>query len=90
MSLRQLVAAGCCLVSVSAMAQSFDINLSNDAAMLSYTSALGQQGFGHGQLDAAILFTDHTKAGFSHKGVVIGKQDGGIQLAVTKTLLAEC
>ena len=77
MSLRQLVAAASCLASVSAMAQSFDINLSNDAAMLAYSSALGQQGFGHGQLDAAVLFTDNDtfmgKAGFG----VVGEAGSG-------------
>ena len=77
MSLRQLVAGASCLVSVSAMAQSFDINLSNDAAMLTYTSALGQQGFGHGQVAGSILFTDNDafmgKAGFG----VVGEAGSG-------------
>jgi hypothetical protein len=59
MSLRQLVAAASCLASVSATAQTFDINLSNNAAMLTYMSALGQQGFGHGQLTGSVLFNDN-------------------------------
>lgn len=54
------------------MAQSFDVNLSNDAAMLTYMSALGQQGFGHGQLAGSVLFTDNDafmgKAGFGVVG----------------------
>ena len=77
MSVRQLVAAAFCLVSVSAMAQSFDVNLSNDAAMLTFTSALGQQGFGHGQMAGSILFTDNDafmgKAGFG----VVGEAGSG-------------
>ena len=77
MSLRQLVAAASCLASVSAMAQSFDINMSNDAAMLTYTSPLGQQGFGHGQVAGSILFTDNDafmgKAGFG----VVGEAGSG-------------
>ena len=72
MALRQLVAAASCLVSVSAMAQTFDVNLSNDAAMLTYMSALGQQGFGHGQVAGSILFTDNDafmgKVGFGVVG----------------------
>lgn len=59
MSLRQIVAAALCLTSANAIAQTFDINLSNDAAMMTYTSPLGQQGFGHGQMDGSILFTDN-------------------------------
>jgi len=39
-------------------AQYFDINLSNDAAKLTYLTPLGQQGFGHGQSEGSILFTD--------------------------------
>lgn len=77
MSLRQLVAAASCLASASAMAHSFDINLSNDAAMLTYTSALGQQGFGHGQLAGSVLFTDNDdflgKLGFG----VVGQAGSG-------------
>lgn len=77
MSLRQIVAAASCLISTGAMAQSFDINLSNDAAMLTYTSALGQQGFGHGQLEGSILFTDNDdfmgKVGFG----VVGEAGSG-------------
>jgi len=59
MSLRHVVATGLCLASAGAVAQAFDINLSNDAAMLTYMSALGQQGFGHGQVEGSILFTDN-------------------------------
>lgn len=60
MSLRHLVAASLCVAStgVSAAAQTFDINLNNNVAMLTYTSPLGQQGFGHGQAEGSILFTD--------------------------------
>jgi hypothetical protein len=47
------------MASASAMAQSFDINLSNDAAMLTYMSPLGQQGFGHGQVEGSVLFNDN-------------------------------
>jgi hypothetical protein len=83
MSLRQLVAAAACLVSVSAMAQGFDINLSNNAAMLTYTSALGQQGFGHGQMAGSVLFTDNDdflgKLGF---GVVGDAGSGSPGLSV--------
>ena len=77
MSLRQIVAAASCLVSASAMAHSFDINLSNNAAMLTYMSALGQQGFGHGQLVGSVLFTDNDdfmgKLGFG----VVGQAGSG-------------
>ena len=59
MSLRQIVAGALCLTSAGAMAQTFDINLSNDAAMLTYTAPLGQQGFGHGQMEGSVLFTDN-------------------------------
>jgi YfaZ precursor len=59
MSFRHVVAVALCLASASAVAQTFDINLSNDAAMLTYMTPLGQQGFGHGQLDASVLFTDN-------------------------------
>ena len=58
MSLRLFVAALICIASTSAVAQTFDINLSNDAAMLTYMSPLGQQGFGHGQMEGSVLFTD--------------------------------
>lgn len=58
MSFRHLTAAVFCLASAPVMAQTFDINLSNDAAMLTYLSPLGQQGFGHGQMEASVLFTD--------------------------------
>jgi len=77
MSVRQLVAAASCLISVSAAAHTFDVNLSNDAAMLSYTSALGQQGFGHGQMGAELLFTDNSsfsgRVGFG----VVGEAGSG-------------
>lgn len=58
---RQLVATAlCCLASAGATAaQTFDINLSNDAARLTYISPLGQQGFGHGQMEGSVLFTDN-------------------------------
>lgn len=59
MSFRHLVAAVLCLASANAMAQTFDINLSNDAAMLTYMSPMGQQGFGHGQMEGSVLFTDN-------------------------------
>jgi hypothetical protein len=59
MSLRQLAAAALFLISASAMAaQSFDINLNHNTAMLTYMTPLGQQGFGHGQAEGSILFTD--------------------------------
>ena len=58
---RQLVAAAvCCLASAAASAaQTFDINLSHNTAQLSYVAPLGQQGFGRGQLDGSVLFTDN-------------------------------
>ena len=59
MSIRHLVAASLCLACASAAAQSFDINLSNDTAMLTYTSPLGQQGFGHGEVEGSVLFNDN-------------------------------
>ena len=77
MSLRLFVAALICIASTSAIAQTFDINLSNDAAMLTYMSELGQQGFGHGQMTGSILFTDNddfmVKAGLG----VVGEAGSG-------------
>lgn len=84
---RQLVAAAiCCLVSAGASAaQTFDINLSNDAARLTYVSPLGQQGFGHGQMDASVLFTDHdnflTDIGFGVVGAA-GSGSPGLNVGV--------
>lgn len=59
MSLRPLVAAFLLAGSVPAMAQSFDISLSDDSAKLLYAAPMGQQGFGRGELDASVLFTDN-------------------------------
>lgn len=61
MSFRRIVVAAFCLAATEycAAAQIFDINLSDDAAMLTYSSAMGQQAFGHGQIEGSILFTDH-------------------------------
>ncbi len=59
MSLRPFVAAFLLAGSAPAMAQSFDISLSDDSARLGYTTPMGQQGFGRGELDATVLFTDN-------------------------------
>lgn len=84
MSFRHLVVAVLCLASANAMAQTFDINLSGDAAMLSYMTPLGQQGFGHGQMEGTVLFTDNDNflgdvgfgvvgaAGTGSPGLVVG------------------
>jgi len=58
MSLRPLVAALLLAGSASATAQTFDIGLSNDTARLTYSAPMGQQGFGRGEVDGGILFTD--------------------------------
>ncbi len=58
MSLRPLIAVFFLAGSVPAMAQTFDISLSNDAAKLMYTAPMGQQGFGRGEFDGTLLFTD--------------------------------
>jgi hypothetical protein len=85
MFLRQLVAAGLCLASVNAVAQSFDINLSSDSAMLTYMSPLGQQGFGHGQMEGSLLFTDNDNfladAGFGVVGAA-GSGSPGLMVGV--------
>ena len=91
MSLRLYVAAAACLASANAMAHSFDINLSNDAAMLTYSSAMGQQGFGHGQLQGSVLFTDNDafmgKAGFGVVGEA-GSGSPGLTVGVGVNLYA--
>lgn len=84
---RQLVAAAiCCLASAGvSAAQTFDVNLSNDAARLSYLAPLGQQGFGHGQMEASVLFTDNDKylgdVGFGVVGPA-GSGSPGLQVGV--------
>src|SRR3569833_2660312 len=59
MSLRPLfvvfLLVGCVLV----MAQIFDISLSDDSAKLTYVAPMGKQGFGRGEEDGSILFTDN-------------------------------
>jgi hypothetical protein len=76
----------CCLASAGvSAAQTFDINLSNDAARLTYLSPLGQQGFGHGQLEGSVLFTDNDNflgdVGFGVVGDA-GSGSPGLQVGV--------
>lgn len=59
MSLRPLIAALLLAGSAPAMAQTFDINLGNHAAKLTYVAPMGKQGFGRGQVDGSVLFTDN-------------------------------
>lgn len=85
MFLRHLVAAALCLTSASAVAQTFNIDLSNDAAMLTYATPLGQQGFGHGQAEGSIMFADnHTFMGDVGFGVVgeAGSGSPGLMVGV--------
>ena len=57
-----VAAALCCVAGADASAApAFDINLGNHAAQMTYQSTLGQQGFGHGQMEASVLFTDNNK-----------------------------
>lgn len=58
MSLRPLIAVFLLAGSVPAMAQTFDISLSDDSAKLMYVAPMGQQGFGRGEFDGTLLFTD--------------------------------
>src|SRR3569832_200263 len=59
MSLRPLIAALLLAGSAPAMAQIFDISLSDDSAKLTYVAPLGLFGFGRGEVDGSILFTDN-------------------------------
>lgn len=59
MSLRPLIAALLLAGSAPAMAQTFDISLSDDSAKLTYVAPMGKQGFGRGEVDGSILFTDN-------------------------------
>src|SRR3569832_1658693 len=59
MSLRPLIAALLLAGSAPAMAQIFDISLSDDSAKLTYVAPMGKQGFGRGEVDGSILFTDN-------------------------------
>lgn len=72
MSLRPLVAAVLLAGSASTMAQTLDISLSDDSGKLTYVAPMGKQGFGRGEMDASVLFTDNdafmASLGFGVKG----------------------
>lgn len=59
MFVRPYIAALLLAGSAPALAQTFDINLSDDSAKFTYTAPMGQQGFGRGEVDGSILFTDN-------------------------------
>lgn len=58
MSVRPFFAALLLAGSLPAMAQTFDVSISDDSAKLSYIAPMGQQAFGRGAVDASLLFND--------------------------------
>lgn len=58
MSIRPFIAALLLTGSVPAMADTFDVSLSDDSAKFSYTAPMGEQGFGRGEVDGSLLFND--------------------------------
>ena len=85
MSLRPLVAALLVTGSAPVLAQTFDVNLSDDAAQFAYVAPMGQQGFGQGHVDGRVLFTDNDAfLGALGFGVVgdAGSGSPGLQVGV--------